>query len=105
MGPFFRVKLHALEAKDASKLSEEVEKSCMEELDNSETERKETISGYVEEALICRFCRHFSTSVTPNNLQSQAESSSLSIFLWEYSGYKLPFPTERLPTQVWRQEV
>ena len=34
MGPFFRVKLHALEAKDASKLSEEVEKSCMEELDN-----------------------------------------------------------------------
>eukprot|EP00261_Vitis_vinifera_P040297 XP_019081540.1 PREDICTED: pentatricopeptide repeat-containing protein At3g49170, chloroplastic-like [Vitis vinifera] len=90
-----KVKLHALEAKDASKLSEEVEKSCMEELDNSETERKETISSYVEEALICRFCSHFSTSVTPNNLQSQAESSSLSLFLWEYSGYKLPFPTER----------
>lgn len=34
MRPFFKVKLHALEAKDASKLSEEVEKSCMEELDN-----------------------------------------------------------------------
>ena len=34
MGPFFKVKLHALEAKDAIKLSEEVEKSCMEEQDN-----------------------------------------------------------------------